>query len=87
MLDAAESGDWEGASELGGHRRDLLEALFDATEDPAGETSLVQSILRSDRKLAALARNARTRVSDALSEHRRGRRAVGAYREAASTDT
>ena len=92
MRDAAEAGEWDRASELGGVRRELLEALFrsregtDVTEDPAEVVGLIRNILESDSKLSALAARARGQVSHALSEHRHGRRAVGAYREAASAE-
>jgi hypothetical protein len=86
MTEVSASGDWERAAELGSLRRDLLEALFPATADPAEEVSLIERILQSDESLAAHARKKRGEIADELAGQRHNRRAVGAYREAASTE-
>ena len=87
MTVACEQGDWDCAVELGSLRRDLLEALFQTTADPAEEVALVERILESDRMLAEQAQRARAQVADELAGRREKKRAVGAYREAASRDT
>ena len=86
MAAAADAGEWSRASDLGNLRRDLLETLFATTEDRAEEAELVADILRSDRMLVELAQTARSEVSEALAEHRNRRRALGAYRDAASAE-
>jgi hypothetical protein len=83
---ASEDGDWQQALDLGNLRRDLLEALFQAVRDPNEEVELIERILESDRLLAEQARVARGLVADELAGRREKRRAVGAYREAASRD-
>lgn len=86
MTAASEQGDWDLAVELGSLRRDLLEALFQSASDPAEEVTLIERILESDRMLADSARAARTRVAEELAGRREKKRALGAYREAASRD-
>jgi hypothetical protein len=86
MTEVSAAGDWERAAELGDLRRDLLEALIAATEDPVEEVSLIERILQSDRVLAAKARERRGEIADELAGRRHNRRALGAYRDAASRD-
>jgi hypothetical protein len=86
MAEFSELGDWDRVLELGNLRRDLLEALFDAA-DPAEEVGLIERILESDRILTDSARSARALVAQELAGRREKKRAVGAYREAASRET
>ncbi len=85
MAGFSELGDWDRVLELGNLRRDLLEALFQAA-DPAEEVVLMEQILESDRLLGESARTARALLAEELAGRRAKRRAVGAYREAASRD-
>jgi hypothetical protein len=86
MTLASKNGDWQHALDLGNLRRDLLEALFQTVRDPDEEVELIERILESDRMLAEQARVARSRVADELAGRREKKRAVGAYREAASRE-
>ena len=86
MSAAGARGDWDQAVELGALRRDLLEALFQSVTDPAEEVSLIERILESDRMLAGSAQSARARVAEELAGRREKKRAVSAYREAASRE-
>jgi len=86
MAEAAQEDDWIRTRELGDLRRNLLEALFSATDDPAEEVALIERILDADRMLASQARAVRSAVSEELAGHRHKHRALGAYREAASRD-
>ena len=61
-------------------------SLFQAVSDPAEEVDLIERILESDRMLAEQARVARSLVADELAGRREKKRAVGAYREAASRE-
>ncbi len=86
MAEFSEAGDWDRALELGNLRRDLLEALLQASE-PAEEVALIERILEADRMLAQSARKARTQVAEELAGRRKTQHALGVYREAASRES
>lgn len=86
MSACAAENDWAGAAELSELRRDLLEALFAMTTDPAEEVALIERILESDRCMKALAVENRRDVADELAERRKRRRIAGLYRDAASAE-
>lgn len=86
MIESSESGEWQRTLELGNLRRDLLEALFQSVQEPTEAVALIERILDSDRQLAHAAKAARAEVADELAGRRQKKRALGAYREAASRE-
>ncbi|MGE0080912.1 MAG: flagellar protein FliT [Thiohalomonadaceae bacterium] len=82
MLERARCGEWDEVPTMAAQRRKGLEAFFassNAQEDSGFVTSALESILRFDHELIALATASREEAAAKLREIHQGRRAQTAY--------